>query len=381
MNGTMERNEQMETGKVRRLRFDAVNTGYMDKYTLITGGAGFIGTNLADRLLRMGRSVLVFDNFSRPGVEINFEWLRQEHGERAQLIRGDVRDRKALKDAIRGADSIFHFAAQVAVTTSLHSPVFDFEVNAMSTLNILEELRALDDPPPLVFTSTNKVYGGLEDIELVQNQTRYYPSDQDILENGISETRNLDFHSPYGCSKGAADQYVIDYARTFSVPAAVFRMSCICGPHQCGTEDQGWVAHFLISALEDRRITIYGDGMQVRDILFVDDLLNAFIAARENISSISGQAFNIGGGPKNSVSLLELIDLLGRLRKKPVSVEIANWRPADQRYFVSDTRRFASLTGWQPEVGVAEGIRRMFDWFQTGRLSHRGFGASVVERW
>jgi CDP-paratose 2-epimerase len=336
---------------------------------LITGGAGFVGTNLAGRLLEAGRRVRVFDDLSRPGVEQNLEWLTETYGARVEFVRGDVRDAAAVSGAARDAEAVFHFAAQVAVTTSLVSPVEDFETNARGTLNVLEAVRLRTDPPPLVFTSTNKVYGALEDVRLEQKGGRYRPADPALAASGIGESRPLDFHSPYGCSKGAGDQYVLDYARTYRLPALVFRMSCIYGPHQFGNEDQGWVAHFLIRALEGRPVTLYGDGRQVRDILFVEDLSDAFLLAWEKADGLAGRAFNIGGGPENTTSLLELIDLIGELRggRRP-EVEFAEWRHADQRYYVSDTRGFRQATGWRPRVGVREGVGRLHRWL----LEHRG---------
>src|SRR5579884_113960 len=261
----------------------------MGSYTLITGGAGFIGTNLAHRLASQGRQVLLLDNLSRDGVHRNVEWLRAEHGDRVRLALGDIRDRDAVARAARDADQVFHFAAQVAVTTSLDDARLDFETNALGTFNLLEVLRRMKRPVPLLLTSTNKVYGALPDVALVRQQTRYEPADPQLNAHGIGENRCLDFHSPYGCSKGTADQYVIDHARCFGMPAAVFRMSCIYGPHQFGTEDQGWVAHFAIRAPGGEPITIYGDGLQVRDILFVEDLVDAFLLAQEHIGEISGE--------------------------------------------------------------------------------------------
>ncbi len=338
---------------------------------LITGGAGFIGTNLAHRLLTAGQSVLLFDNLSRPGVEQNLRWLQQRHGDLVQIQVADVRDRFALRQALKDAQQVFHFAAQVAVTASLTNPVQDFEINALGTLNLLEELRSLSSPPPLVFTSTNKVYGKLPDIQLVPNCTRYQPvgttgvHESPLL--GISEEHSLDFHSPYGCSKGAADQYVLDYARTFGIPAVVFRMSCIYGPHQFGTEDQGWVAHFLIRAIEGQPVTLYGDGMQVRDILFVEDLVDAFVLAQENIYTLSGQAFNIGGGKENTTSLLEFIELISEIHGEKPSVYFDKWRPGDQRYYVSDSSKFQAATGWTPSVSIRQGVRKLYQWLVESR--------------
>jgi CDP-paratose 2-epimerase len=337
------------------------------KPTLITGGAGFIGTNLAHRLLSAGHAVILFDNLSRNGVDQNVRWLHRTHGSLVQLVPGDVRDVAALKRVVQRAGQIFHFAAQVAVTTSLVDARTDFEVNVGGTFNLLESLQACETPPQLVYTSTNKVYGGLHDIALRKAITRYEPENDSIRDHGIAESRPLDFHTPYGCSKGAAEQYVLDYARSFGLPAAVFRMSCIYGPHQFGTEDQGWVAHFLIRALEGRPITIYGDGLQVRDILFVEDLVEAFLLAQENMDSVSGQAFNIGGGPERTISLVELLSVIDRVHggKPPINRE--DQRTGDQRYYVSDTTKFRDATGWRPKVGTLDGIRALYTWLAEAR--------------
>jgi CDP-paratose 2-epimerase len=334
---------------------------------LITGGAGFVATNVADRLLRDGWRIRLFDNLSRAGVERNVEWLKAHGaaprgGGAVELVIGDVRDEAAVRKALAGTSRVFHFAAQVAVTTSLIDPIDDFEVNARGTLNLLEAVRALEDPPSLLFTSTNKVYGHLDDLRLCPRSNRYEPEDPSVAKRGISERRPLDFHSPYGCSKGAAEQYVLDYARTFGLPAAVFRMSCIYGPHQFGTEDQGWVAHFLIQALKRQPLTIYGDGLQVRDVLYVEDLVDAMMLAHDGIDDLAGQAFNIGGGRANTVSLLELIDLIADMTGRRPAYRLEPWRTADQRYYVSDTSKFQQATGWRPRVPVAEGVERLARW-------------------
>lgn len=349
-------------------------TYHSDWPVLITGGAGFIGCNLANRLLSDGRPVLLYDNLSRPGVENNLDWLRRKFPGRAQIEIADMRDRYALRRAVQRASQVFHLAAQVAVTTSLANPAEDFGVNALGTVNLLEEVRALDDPPPLVYTSTNKVYGHLDDLNLRETRTRYEP--RSPRSRAIGEGRPLSFQSPYGCSKGAADQYVLDYARSFGLPAAVFRMSCIYGPHQFGTEDQGWVAHFLIRALEGRPIGIYGTGMQVRDLLFVEDLVEALLLAQEHIDEISGSAFNMGGGPENTVSLLELIDLIGEIHGSKPETRFEDWRVADQRYYVSDTMKFHAQTGWSPQVGVREGVMRLYQWLAESRPAPLYAGAS-----
>lgn len=333
-----------------------------DEYALITGGCGFVGTNLAHRLLSEGHRVCVFDNLSRAGVQRNLDWLREQHGDRLIVKLADTRDAAAVRDAVRRASHVYHFAAQVAVTTSLDDPISDFEINARSAINVLEAIRHSIQKPPLFFTSTNKVYGGLEDVRLREDDRRYTPRTERIAQNGISEERRLDFHSPYGCSKGSADQYVRDYARSYGLRTVVFRMSCIYGPHQFGTEDQGWVAHFVIRALNREPITIYGDGKQVRDILFVEDLVDAFLRANEHLDVCSGQAFNIGGGPANTISLLELLELLRRFEGREPKLESSDWRTGDQKYYVSDTRHFQELTGWSPSVRVHDGIRRLREW-------------------
>jgi CDP-paratose 2-epimerase len=329
---------------------------------LITGGAGFIGTNLADRLLSEGESVRVVDNLSRPGVEENLAWLEARHGHRLEVMLGDLCELGVATGAVRGVDSVFHLAAQVAVTTSLEQPVLDFDVNLIGTLNVLEAARAQARPPSVLFTSTNKVYGGLEDLALEDTGERYQPADAAIRGRGVSEARPLDFCTPYGCSKGAADQYVLDYAKSYGLRATVFRMSCIYGPHQCGNEDQGWVAHFALSAIAGEPITLYGDGRQVRDVLYVDDLVEAFLRAREGIDALAGSAFNMGGGPSQAVSLLDVIERIESLRGQPLEVRFGPWRTGDQRYYVTDASRFQRATGWSPRIDPAEGIERLHAW-------------------
>jgi CDP-paratose 2-epimerase len=307
------------------------------------------------------------DNLSRSGSEQNLSWIRQQRsGATVDVQIGDVRNPADVEASMRGIDQVFHFAAQVAVTSSLNDPANDFEINARGTLNVLEAIRRQAHPPGLIFTSTNKVYGALENIRLERNGSRYRPAN-DVCSRGIDESQPLDFHSPYGCSKGAADQYVLDYARTYYIPAVVFRMSCIYGPHQFGTEDQGWVAHFMIRAMDHSTLTIYGDGAQVRDVLFVDDLINALLRAEARITEISGNAFNIGGGPENTISLIELARTLERLGMPPLRIRMEPWRSGDQRYYVSDTGKFHAATGWKPHVSVRDGIARLYDWLGSLR--------------
>lgn len=331
---------------------------------LITGGAGFIGTNLAHRLLRAGRPIRIYDNLSRPGAEQNLRWLRSVHGSLVQICHGDVRSTADLRRALAEIGTVFHLAAQVAVTTSLNDPRDDFAVNAAGTLNLLELIRETGRRITLVFTSTNKVYGALDDLPLVASVTRYHPA-TDL--RGVDETRSLNFYSPYGCSKGTADQYVLDYARGYGVDAAVFRMSCIYGPHQHGTEDQGWVAHFLIRAQQDLPITIYGDGRQVRDLLYVDDLIDAFLLAEDHLPEIAGEAFNIGGGPANAISLCELVERIAILNGSTPALAYGAWRLRDQRWYVSNTGKFEGVTGWHPKTSVEEGLRQLHHWISVNR--------------
>jgi CDP-paratose 2-epimerase len=332
--------------------------------TLVFGGAGFIGTNLADRLCQRGRRVRIFDNISRVGAARNLDWLLDTHGGSIDVHIGDVRDEVAVREAVNGVDEIYHLAAQVALTTSVVDPALDFDVNLRGTFHVLEAVRRLERRPPILFTSTSKVYGVLPDLSLVAEATRYRPTDPQIDTHGVSESHPLDFQSPYGCSKGAADQYVLDYARTYDLQAIVFRTSCIYGPHQHGTEDQGWVAHFMSNMLEDRPITIYGSGRQVRDLLFVDDLIDAMIVARDRVHELSGRAFNVGGGPENTLSLLELLEVMRRLSGRRPEVTFADWRLGDQRYYVSNIDRLSRATGWRPAVSVSDGLEALWRWLE-----------------
>jgi CDP-paratose 2-epimerase len=327
---------------------------------LVTGGAGFVGTNVTDALVRRGERVRVFDNLSRPGVDQNLRWLRAEHGRRIEFVPGDVRDHTALHAAVQGVSCVFHFAAQVAVTTSVVDPITDFDVNLGGTVALLDELRRLPQPPPFFFTSTNKVYGSLADVRVERVGDYWLPVDRQLREHGIRESRPLDFCTPYGCSKGGADQYVLDWAQSYGLPAVVFRMSCIYGPHQHGNEDQGWVAHFLIRALECEPATIFGNGAQVRDVLHVDDLIRAFLLAREALSETRGRAFNVGGGPDNALSLLALLDLIEEWSGRDPVVHFAEERLGDQRWYVSDTTALRAATGWVPRVGVNEGVEDLY---------------------
>ena len=329
---------------------------------VVMGGAGFIGTNLVRRLLDDGEDVVVFDNLSRPGVERNLDFLQQRYGRRLHTVLSDIRDTNAVEDTVRDAKAVFHFAAQVAVTSSLVDPMQDFAINAQGTLTILDAIRRLSPETPLVFASTNKVYGALDDIGTGEYAGRYLPVDAMLREFGIDEGRKLDFCTPYGCSKGAADQYVLDYAHSFGLKTAVLRMSCIYGPHQFGTEDQGWVAHFLIRAMRGEPITFYGDGKQVRDILHVSDAVAAYRAVLAAIDQVSGRAFNLGGGPANAVSLRVVLDEITHHTGHKVECRHEGWRPGDQLYFVADTRRLTDAVRWRARVGWREGIADLAAW-------------------
>jgi CDP-paratose 2-epimerase len=329
---------------------------------VVVGGAGFIGTNLVQQLLDDGEEVVVFDNLSRPGVERNLDFLKATFGRRLHTVLADIRDTTAVDDTVTNAKAVFHLAAQVAVTSSLTDPMQDFAVNAQGTLTLLDAIRRLSPDTPLIFASTNKVYGALTDVGIEELEGRYLPIDKAIRKFGIDEGRKLDFCTPYGCSKGAADQYVLDYAHSFGLKTAVLRMSCIYGPHQFGTEDQGWVAHFLIRALRGEPITIYGDGKQVRDILHVNDAVAAYRAVLGAIDRVSGRAFNLGGGPANAVSLRAVLEEIAAVCSHEVACKREGWRTGDQLYFVADTRRLTEAVLWRAKVGWRDGLRDLARW-------------------
>jgi CDP-paratose 2-epimerase len=312
---------------------------------LITGGAGFLGVNAADHMIRAGWHVTVLDNLSRAGTERNLEWLTAAHPQSTAFIKEDVRNAAAVAAHVKGQDAILHLAAQVAVTTSLVDPTSDFEINAGGTVSVLEAVRKNNRDAPLVFASTNKVYGKLGKSNAP-----------------CKETQPLDFHSPYGCSKGAADQYVRDYARCFGMNTVVLRQSCIYGAHQYGTEDQGWVAHFVHSILNDRPLTIYGDGTQVRDLLDARDLSRLYAQVIDQIDSTRGEIYNVGGGPENQRNLLEVIELIGELTAKKPRYSFAGWREGDQEYYVSDIGKAKERLGWEPEVPFDQGLRDLVAW-------------------
>lgn len=333
---------------------------------LILGGAGFIGSNLASWILRNSSAkVHIFDNLSRPGVRNNLNWLQQlaGHSGQLQITVGDIRDAAHVERVARHATEIYHFAAQVAVTTSVADPRLDFDVNLAGTFNVLEAARKSGKNPFVLFTSTNKVYGDFGAGDLYLDGQRYRSRNT----SGTSESQPLNFHSPYGCSKGAADQYVRDYARIYGLRTVVFRMSCIAGPRQFGNEDQGWVAHFLYSALSGAPVTIYGDGKQVRDVLCVDDLVRAFDVARQLPSSPEGRIYNIGGGLDNTLSLLELMTLIEGLTGRKAAASYDQPRPGDQLYYVTDYSKFERDTGWKAEITPTQTVKRIYEFWKKNR--------------
>ncbi|MCM8768784.1 MAG: GDP-mannose 4,6-dehydratase [Candidatus Omnitrophica bacterium] len=334
----------------------------MKRKILVTGGAGFIGVNLVAELLRQPDNyVIAYDNLSRSGVENNLRWLQALNRPNFEFVRGDVRDYKKVKQVISGVDLVYHLAAQVAVTSSVAQPLEDFMTNATGTLYLLEACRQASPQVIFVFSSTNKVYGELADLKLIEGKTRYRCSGNF---RGIDENRNLDFHSPYGCSKGTADQYVRDYHRIYGLKTVVFRQSCIYGPHQFGNEDQGWVAHFIIRAIRNEEIVIYGDGKQVRDVLEVSDLLKAYHLAVRKIKKCAGEIYNIGGGIENTFSLMELLSFLEKEFKKEIRYEFSNWRPGDQKIFVSDNTKLINELGWKPILSRERGVKKLIAWMK-----------------
>ncbi len=338
----------------------------MSKRFLVTGGAGFIGTNYVARLLERGEDVILFDNLSRRGTPRNVDWLKTTYGEGSfQLMVEDVRNPSVLTSLAADVDVIVHLASQVAVTTSVTHPREDFEVNAQGTFNVLEAARLSERKPDVIYSSTNKVYGEMEGLAVEEGETKYRYTD---LPYGVPETQPLDFHSPYGCSKGAGDQYVRDYHRMYNLPTVVFRQSCIYGPHQFGIEDQGWVAWFVIAALTGRPITIYGDGKQVRDVLFVEDLLDAYDLALENMDKAAGEIYNIGGGPGKTLAVWkEFGPLLEEALGKEIPVTWEEWRPGDQRVFIADICKAQRDLGWSPHTSPEEGITRLIAWARENR--------------
>jgi CDP-paratose 2-epimerase len=333
---------------------------------LITGVAGFIGTNAAAAFMDDGWHVVGCDNLSRPGCARNLEWLRGKQGT-FTFVHVDIRSAQNVMDLVRDhrdVQAVLHLAGQVAVTTSVVDPRTDFEINALGTLNLLESVRVHCPHAMVLFSSTNKVYGQMDDAAVLVRDGRYAYADH---AKGIAEDWPLDFHSPYGCSKGSADQYVRDYARIYGLRTVVARQSCVYGRHQFGMEDQGWVAWFVMATLLGRPVTIYGDGMQVRDVLWIDDLVGFYRLAMRSNDAIHGGIFNVGGGPQNTMSLNELIVRLSELSGIELHPKYSDWRPGDQRVFVADIRKAASELGWAPRTGPAEGVRMLWDWAAHNR--------------
>lgn len=333
---------------------------------LITGGAGFIGINLADRLICDGEKIIIYDNLSRSGCKLNLEWLQNKHGPHSfRLIQADVADYETLCKAAEGVDRIYHLAGQVAVTTSEKDPRFDFEANAIGTFNVLEAARNVANDPIFIYSSTNKVYGKMENISIVEDESSYRFAE---IPFGVSESQPLDFHSPYGCSKGCGDQYTRDYSRMYGLKTVVVRQSCIYGPRQFGIEDQGWLAWFVIAAVNRRPISVYGNGKQVRDVLHVHDLISFYQAAVDNISTAAGQIYNVGGGPDNTISIwAEFSQLLEEILGYSIPVTFGDWRPGDQYVYISDIRKAKRDLGWSPEISIDAGARSLVNWVRENR--------------
>jgi CDP-paratose 2-epimerase len=329
--------------------------------TLITGGAGFIGTNSALHFVRIGHHLTLFDNLSRTGSQANIRWLLQKHPS-IQFVQGDICSYEQITDVMRRHgpfELIVHLAGQVAVTDSVADPRHDFEVNALGTLNLLEAARHHNSNGVIIYASTNKVYGELEDLEITEKDGRYAYRN---LISGVNESRQLDFHSPYGCSKGCADQYCRDYQRIYGLKTIVMRQSCIYGTRQFGVEDQGWLAWFCIATALDKPITICGDGYQVRDVLYIDDLTAVFEKGLEKADEVAGEVFNIGGGSDNILSLRDLIRILESISGKTIKVNYTDWRPGDQKVYVSDTALAGKRLAWRPTTPVLEGVQRLYNW-------------------
>jgi CDP-paratose 2-epimerase len=338
---------------------------------LVIGGAGFIGCNVAEYYAKKGDSVLVLDNLSRKGTFLNLQYLTDKYNN-VSFTYGDIRNYYDIYPVFKAHnfDVIFHMAAQVAVTTSVKRPKEDFDINALGTLNILEAMREADSKAMLIYASTNKVYGEMLDLSIVEINGRYQYRD---IPEGISEKYNLDFHSPYGCSKGAADQYVIDYSRIYGLKTVVFRQSCIYGYHQFGIEDQGWVAWFTIAAAFGKKITIYGDGKQVRDVLFIDDLIEAYDLAVDNMEKVNGRAYNLGGG-EFQMSLLELLAFLEQHKGEKISYDFSDWRPGDQKVYVSNNAKAKNDFNWAPQTSVQDGVKKLYRWVNENKEIFRKVG-------
>jgi CDP-paratose 2-epimerase len=334
------------------------------KRMLITGGAGFIGCNTARFFGARNWDVTVLDNLSRSGTEKNLQWLRE--GTTFDFAPVDVRNRPAVNGVVSEGrfDAVIHLAAQVAVTTSVMDPSSDFAINALGTFNILDAVRLFCPEAVFIFASTNKIYGKIAGAETALHGNRYAYVNRPY---GIGENEPLDFLSPYGCSKGSADQYTLDFARIYRIPATSFRQSCIYGPRQFGMEDQGWVAWFVIASMLGRDITIFGDGKQVRDVLHVDDLVRGYQQAIRAPEKMLGEPFNIGGGPDQIISLIDLIEVIEDRLNRKIPLKWHDWRPGDQQVYVSDIRKIQKTLDWKPEIGVTAGLTQLIDWVEQNR--------------
>lgn len=350
-------------------------------HLLATGGAGFIGSHTVRRFLERGWAVTGYDNLSRVGSGLNLDWIRSHPAsDHFTFIQADVRDYEALVPHVVRADAVLHAAGQTAVTQSVLNPRQDFEANMVGTFNVLEAARETLSPthnPVILYTSTNKVYGEMEHVgtTLIDEHYGYIG-----LPEGVSEDQPVDFHSPYGCSKGAGDQYVRDYARIYGLRTTVLRQSCIYGTWQFGVEDQGWLAHFALSAVLDNPLTIFGDGKQVRDVLYIDDLINCYEAIITKPEMAAGQIINIGGGPERTISLLDLIAMLEQRRGRPMTLFYEDWRPGDQRVYISNVGKAERLLGWRPTVSVPDGVRRLYEWADQHRDLLLKARAQLAER-
>lgn len=335
------------------------------KPVLITGGAGFIGCNLTAALARRGQRVRIIDNLSRDGVRRNLDWLKTTYNDLIDFHQHDVE--REMGGLVEGVSAVLHLAAQVAVTTSYENPRADLMTNVLGTFNVLEAVRLYNPEAPVIFASTNKVYGGFTDVQFRKNEheKRYEPpATSPFGWQGVRVSQPLDLYSPYGCSKGAADQYVHDYSRHFGLCTVVMRMSCVYGTRQFGTEDQGWLAHFLRRAIRGEPITIYGDGYQVRDVLYIDDCVDGWLAALDQIDQVRGRIFNLGGGPENAISLHNLLDMIERVRGRRPRVRYEGWRPGDQYWYVSDVRELSDAFGWKPKHSVHHGLPKLNRWLE-----------------
>jgi len=334
---------------------------------LITGGAGFIGTNAAIHFHKLGYQIVIIDNFSRVGVEHNVKYLKKQI-KSLKVIRSNIQETKTYIEELIQSDVILHLAGQTAVTTSIQKPLHDFNNNLFAGIKLIEAIRSQNPEAIIIYASTNKVYGDLshhhyqKDEKLAQYRDTTSPQ-------GIDENEPLSFISPYGCSKGALDQYFLDYARTFNIPTVVFRQSCIYGPFQQGVEDQGWVAHLAKQALKKQSVTVFGDGYQVRDLLFVNDLLSAYQSAIEDISSSRGKAFNIGGGLSNAYSLVNVLELLEQVLSQKIDIHFKSARTGDQLSFISANTTIKDILGWQPTTSFHQGIQHLLSWQQSFLLA------------